>query len=64
LKFDELDPEALEYMRDTLCETEFFHELDAVDKIQVLNVAMDAISLYLEGLYVNLTANGGNSNIH
>jgi hypothetical protein len=64
MKFDDLNPEALEYMRSRLIQTEYFQELDEVDKMCVLNISMDSITLYLEGLYLTMITNNGNSEIH
>lgn len=61
---DDLEPLALEYMRNKISETEYFQELDMVDRISTLNLIMDGIALYLEGISINVAADIGGKNVH
>lgn len=61
---NELSPKALEYMRTQISQTEVFNDVDVVDKITILNLIIDGISLYLEGIKLDNISNNGNSKLH
>jgi hypothetical protein len=52
----DLNPAALEYMTTQLILTETFSELSEEEKMDILNLITDSITLYLQGCLIDLAS--------
>jgi len=53
----DLNPAAIEYMTNQLILTETFSELSEEEKMDIMNLITDSITLYLQGCLIDLASN-------